>query len=62
MCEKNNDKWNFNIKHNKYKIIIIFQYIIAHNAPSFVPYHKNNNQIGINHSPLQFWLYNDNNQ
>ena len=39
-----------NIKHNKYKIIIIVQWKMAHNLPFFSS-HKNYNEININHSP-----------
>ena len=40
-------------KHIKYKIVIIVQYIIAENVPSFQS-HENYDKIDINHSPSQF--------
>ena len=54
--EKKNNTWHFNIKHNKNKFIIIFQWTIAHNVPFVDPSHKNKNWININHSPSLFWL------
>ena len=38
---ENIDTWHFNIKHGKYKVIIIFQYTISHNVNFFVQYQKN---------------------
>ena len=52
----------FNIKHNKYKIIILSQWKIPHNVTFFVPSHKNYNEININHSLSHFLLQNENNQ
>ena len=56
ICEKNNDTWHFNIKHNKCKNTIVVQYKIAHNVHFFVHYHENHNKTNINHLPSRFWL------
>ena len=56
--EKNNDKGQIRNIQIKCTIIIIVQYKITENI-SFVVQSHENYKIDINHTPYQYWLWNN---
>ena len=59
ICDKINDNGHIiNIKI-KYTTIIVVQYTIAKDGPFIVQFYENASKININHSPLQYLLYNN---